>query len=54
MQGRIAKLSDVSSLAQFFFVEPDYTTDEAQKMWTWISSHPSLPAEGSGKSYVLG
>ncbi|OBZ78674.1 putative glutamate--tRNA ligase, mitochondrial [Grifola frondosa] len=38
LQGRIMNLNDISTLAPYFFVEPDLTTDEALKMWK------SLPA----------
>ncbi|OJT08520.1 Glutamate--tRNA ligase [Trametes pubescens] len=32
LQGRTTKLSDIPALGPFFFVEPDYTSAEAQKM----------------------
>ncbi|KAH7907048.1 hypothetical protein BJ138DRAFT_1216266 [Hygrophoropsis aurantiaca] len=32
LQGRIVNLLDVPALAPFFFVDPDYTTDEAKSM----------------------
>ncbi|KAI0735761.1 glutamyl-tRNA synthetase [Earliella scabrosa] len=38
LQGRITKLSDIPNLAPFFFVEPNYTTSEAQKMRQSLSS----------------
>ena len=31
-QGRITNLNDIPVLAPYFFVEPDYTSDEARKM----------------------
>ncbi|KAI0327285.1 glutamyl-tRNA synthetase [Cubamyces sp. BRFM 1775] len=39
LQGRVTKLSDIPSLAPFFFVEPDYSSAEAKKM------RQSLPSE---------
>ncbi|KAI0825292.1 glutamyl-tRNA synthetase [Trametes gibbosa] len=38
LQGRISKLSDIPTLGSFFFVEPDYTSHEAQKMRQLLSS----------------
>ncbi|KAH9850613.1 glutamyl-tRNA synthetase [Lenzites betulinus] len=37
LQGRTAKLSDVPTLGSFFFIEPDYTSQEAQKMRQFFS-----------------
>ncbi|KAH7923759.1 glutamyl-tRNA synthetase [Leucogyrophana mollusca] len=37
LQGRIINLLDVPRLAPFFFVDPDYTTEEAQSMIKSIS-----------------
>lgn len=31
-QSRLIKLNDLPLIAGYFFVEPDYTTDEAQSM----------------------
>ncbi|KAH7907046.1 hypothetical protein BJ138DRAFT_1161049 [Hygrophoropsis aurantiaca] len=38
LQGRIVNLLDVPTLAPFFFVDPDYTTDEAKSMIRAISA----------------
>ncbi|KZT09062.1 glutamyl-tRNA synthetase [Laetiporus sulphureus 93-53] len=39
LQGRIMNLNDLPSLASFLFIEPDYTTEEAQSM------RQSLPSD---------
>ncbi|KAH9891169.1 glutamyl-tRNA synthetase [Cubamyces lactineus] len=38
LQGRTTKLSDIPSLGPFFFVEPDYSSSEAQRMKQSLSS----------------
>ncbi|KAI0761628.1 glutamyl-tRNA synthetase [Trametes elegans] len=38
MQSRATKVNDIPTLGAFFFVEPDYTTPEAQKMRQSLSS----------------
>ncbi|KAI0757473.1 glutamyl-tRNA synthetase [Daedaleopsis nitida] len=42
LQGRTARLSDIPALAPFFFVEPIYSSDEAEKM------RQTLPTENYG------